>query len=175
MPGAVFLEGDSINLRTIEEEDIQFLRDNINDPEVRKYLTARRPKNLEQERDFYENVISKDGDVHLAISRDEEMIGIVSLEEKQDELRVADIGIWIDTDHHGNGYGTEAARMITDYGFNELNYHRIMARAYAANTASQRIWEKLGFEKEGELREHTYTEGDFGDVCIYGVLEDEWN
>lgn len=175
MPGAVFLKGDKINLRTIEEEDIEFLRDGINDPEIRKHITAREPVNIEQERGFFEEVISSDEDVHLAICRDKDMIGIVSLEKNTAEIRVAEIGIWIDTEHHGNEYGTEAARLITEYGFNELNYHRIMARAHAENTGSQRIWEKHGFEKEGELREQTYREGEFEDVYLYGVLEDEWN
>lgn len=174
MPGALFLEGDKVNLRTIEEEDLELLRENINDPEVRKHLTAREPVNLEQEEDFFENVISSDEGVHLAICREEDMIGIVSLEENQKEIRVAEIGIWIDTDHHGNGYGTQAAEMITDYGFKELNYHRIMARVHADNRGSQKIWEKLGFEKEGELRDQTYLQGEFVDSYIYGILEDEW-
>lgn len=174
MPGAVFLEGDKINLRTIEEEDVKFLRDGINNPEIREFLTARRPVNLEQEREFFEEVISVGDDIHLAICREEEIIGIISLEEEQDELRVAEIGVWIDTDYHGNGYGTEAAELITEYGFNELNYHRIAARAYEENEGSKRVWEKLGFEKEGELREHTYINGEFQTVFVYGIIENEW-
>lgn len=175
MPGAVFLEGEKVNLRTVEEEDIEFLREKINRKEVRTHLTARKPVNLKQEQDFYEEVISSDDNVHLAISRDQEMIGIISLEENEKDLRVAEIGIWVDPEHHGNGYGTEAAELITEYGFNELNYHRIMARAHGENKGSQRIWEKLGFTKEGELREQVYREGNFTDAYLYGVLEHEWN
>lgn len=175
MPGAVFLEGDKINLRTVEKEDLKFLRDNINNPGVRTFLTIRKPQNLSQERNFYENIISNDKDVHLAICQDEDIVGIVSLEEDQDEVSVAEIGIWIDPEHHRNSYGTEAAKLITTYGFNTLNYHRIIARAYGSNTGSQKIWEKLGFTKEGELREQVYREGEFEDTYLYGVLKDEWN
>jgi ribosomal-protein-alanine N-acetyltransferase len=175
MPGAVFLEGEKINLRTVEEEDIEFLRENINNPEVRVHLTARKPVNLNQEKEFFEEVISSDDNVHLAISREEEMIGIISLEENEKDIRVAEIGIWIDPEHHENGYGTESVELITNYGFNELNYHRIMARAHGENKGSQRIWEKLGFEKEGELREQVYREGDFTDAYLYGILEQEWS
>lgn len=174
MPGAVFLQGDKINLRTIEEEDIEFLRDNINEAEIRKNIGSRMPKNIEQERDFFEEVISSDEDVHLAISREEDIIGIVSLEEHDKDLQVSEIGIWIEPEHHGNGYGTEAARLITDYGFNELNLHKIMARVYRENTGSQRIWEKLDFTKEGELREQAYIEGEFRNVYLYGILKTEW-
>lgn len=175
MPGAVFLKGQKINLRTVEEEDVKFLRDNINRQDVRTHLTARNPVNLKQEKDFFEEVISSEDNVHLAISREEEIIGIISLEEDEKDLRVAELGIWIDPDHHGKGYGTEAAKLVTDYGFNELNYHRIMARAHGENKGSQRIWEKLGFTKEGELREQVYRQGEFTDAYLYGILEHEWS
>lgn len=175
MPGAIFLEGESINLRTVEENDVEFLRDNINNPEVRTYLTARKPVNLEQERSFFEEVISSDEDVHLAIcNKNNEMVGIISLEENNDEIRVAEIGIWIDPEHHRNGYGTEAAELITDYGFNEQNHHKIIARAYENNEGSNKIWKKLGFTHEGTLREQIFREGKFEDANIYGVLESEW-
>lgn len=175
MPGAVFLEGNKINLRTVEKEDMEFLRDNINNPEVRTYLTARKPVNIEQEREFFEKVISDEEDVHLAICSDEEIVGIISLEENQNEVRVAEIGLWIDTEHHRNGYGSEAAELITDYGFNELNYHKILARAYEKNKGSNKIWKSLGFTREGTLREHIFREGEFEDANIYGLLEIEWN
>jgi ribosomal-protein-alanine N-acetyltransferase len=174
MPGAIFLEGDKVNLRTIEEEDIEFLRDNINNAEVRSHITARKPVNMEQERGFFEEVISSDDDVHLAVCSDQEMVGIISLEEKEKELRVSEIGLWIAPEHHKNGYGTEAAEIITEYGFEELNLHRIMVRAHAENEGSNKIWERLGFTPEGTLRSHTYREGRFVDVNLYGLLEDEY-
>lgn len=174
MPGATFIEGEKIDLKTIEEEDLEFLRDTINNPDVRKFLTVKTPKNLEQERDFFENVVSSDENVNLAISVDGEITGIISLNEDDKEDRVAEIGLWINPDYHGNGYGTEAAELITDYGFNELNYHKIFAKAYETNEASKRIWEKLGFEREGVLRSHVFRRGSFEDTMIYGVLEEEW-
>jgi RimJ/RimL family protein N-acetyltransferase len=174
MPGALFLEGEKVNLRTVEKEDIEFLRDNINNPDVRKFLTVQKPINLHQQKDFFENVISSEEDVHLAICREEDIIGIISLEDAEDG-RTASIGLWIDPEYHGNGYGTESVRLITDYGFKELNYHRIYARAYEENKGSQRIWEKLGFQKEGELREQVFYNGEFGDIYMYGVLEQEWD
>lgn len=174
MPGPVFLEGEKINLRTLEEEDVDFLQRNINDPDVRKFLTVRKPINMQQQEEFFQEVISSEEDVHLAISSAEEIVGIISLEDAED-VRTASIGLWIAQEHHRNGYGTEAVELLTDYGFKELNYHRIYARAYEDNEASQKIWERTGFQKEGELREQTFYQGEFGDIYIYGVLEHEWD
>lgn len=174
MAGAVFLEGDQVELRTIEEEDIEFLQENINNQEIRKYLTVRKPVNKVQQREFFQEVVSSDQNIHLAICSDGEIAGIISLEDEQDDIGAATLGLWIASKHQKNGYGTEAARLITEYGFNELNYHRISARAYEYNKGSQKIWKKLGFQKEGELREKTFYDGEFGDILIYGVLEHEW-
>ncbi len=175
MPGAVFIEGEKVNLRTVEEEDIEFLRDNINRKEVRTHLTARKPVNLKQEKEFFEEIISNQEDVQLAICSEKEMVGVISLEDVEKDVSTADIGIWISPNHQKKGYGKEAAKLITDYGFKELNYHRIFARTDEDNKGSQKLWEKLGFQKEGELREQTFREGEFRDIWIYGVLEHEWN
>ena len=48
------------------------------------------------------------------------------------------------------------------------------ARADEDNEGSRKVWEKLGFQKDGVLREQTFNEGKFKDIHIYGVLEDEW-
>lgn len=173
MPGALFLEGDKVNLRTVEEEDIEFIRDTYNLPEVRKFLSYRRPANFEQEKDFFENVVCGDEQVNLAICRDEEMMGLVSLIPKDEGVQ--EVGIWINPEYHGEGYGTEASRLIIGYAFRELNVHKVTARAYETNKPSQKIWEKLGFTQEGEMREQVYTDGEWRDTFYYGILEEEWN
>lgn len=175
MPGAVFLEGEEINLRTIEEEDIEFLRDGVNHPEVRVYMGNRRPQNYENEEEFFEEQVCGEDTVDLLISKDGERVGIISLMSQGDDAeKLAEIGIWIHPQHHGNGYGTEASKLITDYAFGQLNYHKVYARAYQGNKASQRVWEKLGFDKEGVFKDHTFTQGEYKDVVYYGVVEGDW-
>jgi len=174
MSGALFLQGEKVKLKTVEQEDLEFLRDNINDPNVRTFLTVRKPQNMKQEEEFYENVISSEDGVHLAIHNQDGIVGVISLEEDEKEVGIAEIGIWISPENHRNGYGTEAAELITSYGFETLDLHKIIARAYGTNKGSQKIWERLGFAKEGELREQIYRKGRREDAYIYGVLKTEW-
>lgn len=172
MPGAIFLEGDNVELRTVEEEDLEFIRDAYNHPEVREYMSHSRPFNLDQEREFFEEVVKSEESVNLAICLDGETIGLVEI--KEEEEGVGEIGIWIGPEHQGEGYGSEASELLADYAFNELPYHKLVARAWQDNEASQGIWEKLGFEQEGKLREQVFNDGRYGDVYIYGLLRDEW-
>lgn len=173
MPGAVFIEGNSVNLRTVEEEDIEFIRDTYNHPEVRTYISNWTPANKEQEREFFENVVCGDEGVQLLVTHDEEPIGMIGLQPKE-QPNVMEIGLWLHPDYHGNGYGTEASRLIVDHAFSELGVHRVKARAMDNNPGSNRIWEKLGFQKEGKLRENMLHEGEYRDTNVYGILEDEW-
>ncbi len=175
MSGAVFLEGEDIELRTIEEEDIEWMRDKINDPEIRNYLQFRYPQNIQQEKEFFENQVSGgEGQSHLIISQDGESKGMISLIGIDAESGNAEIGLWIDPDEQNKGLGTKASRLMIDYGFKELRLHRIHARVFDHNVRSKKIWKNLGFEEEGVLREVDFIDGEFRDLHIYGLLEDEW-
>lgn len=173
VPGPVFLRGEDVTLRTVEEEDIEFVQGYVNDPDVRAGLSMSMPINGKQEQEYFEERISSDEGVHLLICADGEAVGMISL-DIGDRHGSAEIGISIAPEFHGNGYGTEASRLLTTYAFEELRMHRVMARAFAFNEGSKRIWEKLGFEQEGLHREAAFTGGEYVDVVHFGVLEDEW-
>jgi RimJ/RimL family protein N-acetyltransferase len=174
VPGAIFLEGEKINLRTIEEEDVEFLRDGINNPAVGKSIGSDfKPRNKSAQKEFFEEKISSGDEVHLAISVDEEMKGIISIIPRNDST--GKIGLWIAEEFHDKGYGTEASKLMIEYAFNELRYHRILARAIEENKASNRIWQKLGFTEEGAYREHVYRKGHYEDLKLYGLLKEEWS
>ena len=173
MPGAIFLEGEKINLRTIEDEDIEFIRDSYNLTEIRTNISHSKPANLEQEREFFEQVICGEDDINLSISLEGEMIGMITLSPEKDQ-GVKQIGLWLHPDYHGNGYGTEASRLMIYYAFKEIRVHKVLARALDSNKASQKIWENLGFEQEAVLREQSYHNGGYEDLKMYGVLKDEW-
>ncbi len=172
MPGAIFLEGERINLRTIEEEDVEFIRDEFNNPAVWSGLSHSKPGNLEQKREFFEDVICDDEQIDLAICKEGEIMGTVDL--IPEEEGVYEIGIWLAEKFQSKGYGTEASEMIINYAFNELRCHKVTARAYSSNVGSQRVWEKLGFKQEGVQRKQIFREGKFEDAVLYGVLEEEW-
>jgi RimJ/RimL family protein N-acetyltransferase len=176
MPGAAFLSGERVTLRTVEEEDLDLLNRNVNDPRVRRPLTSADPVNGEQTREFFEEVVSGDDSVNLLICVEggDEPVGDIVLFKIQDRRRWAEIAISIAPEHWGNGYATEASELIVDYAFSERNLHRLQTRVIEPNDASARVWEKLGFTLEGTLRENQYYDGEYVGTRYYGLLEDEW-
>ena len=170
MAGAVFLEGEDVTLRTMEIEDAERFAEILNNRDVRRFLAVREPMNSDDEESFIENLGEEN--IHLSIYTENELIGNIVLKEKEEG--VAEIGVMIDPDYHGNGYGTEASKLLINHGFEQMRYHRVYARVFASNEKSKSVWKKLGFQEEGLLREHIFMDGEFEDARIYGILEREW-
>ena len=179
MSGAAYLEGDGVVLRTIEEDDLPFLRDAINDPRVRRYLPSRPPLNLDGEREFYEEVIVGDDDslnlLICAVDDDgERRVGTIGVHGLGLVDGSCEIGLFLAPDAWGEGLGTEASRLVTEWAFNERGRHRVIARVTEGTAGSRAIWEKLGFRHEATFREAVFHDGDYVDQHLYAVLEDEW-
>jgi RimJ/RimL family protein N-acetyltransferase len=81
---------------------------------------------------------------------------------------------WVLPEHQGNGYVTEGTELLLDYAFAERRLEKVYAIVLDTNEGSQRVLEKLGFQREGVQREETFVEGERHDNYRYGVLADEW-
>ena len=174
MTDAAFLPGDRVDLRPIEEDDLEFLQREINDPRVWRAIGRSRPINRAQEQEFFEDVVCSDESVNLMIVADATPVGTIGFNSLEWEARRAEIGYWVAPDHHGNGYGSAAAERLVTYGFDQLGLHRIEARVFEFNEASQRLLESVGFTREGVHRDGEFIDGEFQDVYWYGLLADEW-
>ncbi|MDF5729806.1 MAG: GNAT family protein [Rhizonema sp. PD38] len=86
----------------------------------------------------------------------------------------AELGYWIGTPYWGQGYCTEAAISIMEYGFLELELNRIYATHFKRNLASGRVLQKIGMKYEGCHRQHIKKWGEFEDLELYGILKSEW-
>jgi len=174
MPGGTFLAGDRVALRTVEEEDLPFLRDHRNDPATRRPMTFDRPTNMAQQRDRFEDLYDGD-DVVLLACVDGEPVGHVALFHVDDSAGHAEVGYWLTPDEQGNGYATEAVSLLLDYAFAERRLHRVRARAIETNEASRALLERLGFTHEGVQRDEEYVGGEHVDTHLFGLLAREWD
>lgn len=88
--------------------------------------------------------------------------------------RVGETGYWIRSDMTSKGLGTEATARALQVAFQELQMHRVTTRIAVGNVASERIVQKLGFLKEGTLRDEVKVGGKWLDHTVWGILESEW-
>jgi [ribosomal protein S5]-alanine N-acetyltransferase len=88
-------------------------------------------------------------------------------------VKAAKLGYAINADHWGHGYATDAARTLVTYGFDRLGLHRITAAVGPDNEPSMAVLERLGFTREGRLRDHVWTNGAWRDSLLYSLLADD--
>jgi RimJ/RimL family protein N-acetyltransferase len=172
-----FLIGESIYLRPLSRADAPVLQRQMNDPEVNRTLAVWRPMTLENELDFIDRAAKGDHEVILGIAKrdDDRLIGDTALHQIDWRERSASFGIQIgDPGEWGKGYGSEATRLITGYGFERLNLNRIWLYVYDLNPRGAHVYEKVGYKREGVLREGVFREGRYRDVILMAILASEW-
>ncbi len=86
----------------------------------------------------------------------------------------ADLGYELDPEFWGQGFATEAVRGLLEFGFGELDLHRVWAYCLAENQPSWRLLQRLGFRLEGTVRENEFMRGRWWDSKLYGLLASEW-
>lgn len=85
----------------------------------------------------------------------------------------AELGYWMGRDLRGQGLMTEAARAVLGFAFTRLALHKVNVHAFAANAASLRVIEKLGFSKVGCKRRDVFRDGVWHDHMAFEMLEDD--
>ncbi|MCF8241947.1 MAG: GNAT family N-acetyltransferase [Melioribacteraceae bacterium] len=108
------------------------------------------------------------------IEKDDQLLGEISLKNIKWYNRKAEIGIILKKEFYGKGFGTNALKSIMDYAFNKMNFYRLEAEVLEFNVGSIKLLEKLGFVKEGVLREAKYSDGKYWDIFRYGLLSREY-
>lgn len=85
-----------------------------------------------------------------------------------------EIGYFLLPDYWARGYATEIASAMTEYCFNELNLHRVIASCNANNPNSEKVMKKIGMQKEGEFRKARFKDGHWDNELKYCILKEEW-
>ncbi len=175
------LKGKSVLLRPVKRSDISYFLKWFNDPEVIQYLTLYLPMTEMAEEKYIEELgtTRAKSDVSFVIEVIEgdsiKPIGNCGLHEINSKDHNANFGIVIgEKDYWSKGYGIEATRLLINYGFQQLNLHRISSTAVAFNERSIKFHKKVGFREEGRLRQDIFKNGQYHDLLQFGILREEW-
>jgi RimJ/RimL family protein N-acetyltransferase len=106
----------------------------------------------------------------FAILEEGAVVGTIGLRRNHPVTPNAELGYWCRTDRAGRGLVSEAGAAMVNFGFDVLGLHRITLMAGLENRASQRVAEKLGFRREGSLRQVAWSATDPYDCFIYGLI-----
>jgi RimJ/RimL family protein N-acetyltransferase len=166
----------------VRRADLEYFLKWFNDPEVTQYLSMYLPMTEMAEEKYIEELGTTRArtDTPFVIEVVEgdstRSIGTIGLHNINNKDHNVMFGIAIgEKDYWNRGYGTEAARLLIDYGFEQLNLHRISSFVYSFNERSVRLHKKVGFREEGRQREATFKNGKYHDHVMFGILREEWS
>ena len=114
-----------------------------------------------------------EGVIRLIVVK-KQVVGVVSLQDFNDVNHFAELGYWIDVAAYGQGYVALSSRALIDYGFSECGLNKIIVSCAVNNQRSRRVIERLGFTKEGLLRQNERIGDQYHDAFTYSLLHSEW-
>lgn len=164
------LEGTSVNLRVLEKEDLQstIVEWNNNSEFYGEYAPLTQDSQAEIEKSFQ---ITEKKKWFVIEKKDGRKIGIIGYFPIDECL---EIGYVLLPNERKKGYGTEAVEIIVDFLFLTRDIVRVQAYADIRNAASQKVLDRAGFKKEGELRKFRFVRGDWRDYAVFSILREEW-
>jgi diamine N-acetyltransferase len=172
-----FLIGRTVYLRPLEIEDATTMQPWMNDHDVIRNLILHKPTNLQAEEEFVRRAAKREEQITfgIALRRGDRLIGTTGFHAIRWKDRSVGFGIEIGVKRlWGRGYGTEATRLMVDYAFLTLNMNRVWLKVYEDNERARRAYERVGFRKEGVLREDIWREGSYWNSLLMSVLRREW-
>lgn len=173
-------KGKHVYINAIRREDLPILMEWRNLPEYRMYFREYRELNPDMQQRWYENKVLNDNATEMfAIRHNEtnELLGCCGLCYINWVHRNADLSLyigWKETYIDDEGYAEEACELLFYYGFKELGLQKIWTEIYCFDDKKMNLYTKLGFHKDGELRNQYFYDGKWWNSNMLSLLTEEW-
>ncbi|MCR5146805.1 MAG: GNAT family N-acetyltransferase [Clostridia bacterium] len=168
--------GDRIYLSPRNSQDYEIFAEWLNDPQVADYIgRSGMLMTNEGEKEFLEQNNNPEATFAIIDLETDKMVGTVSIESINHLNRCGTLGIFIgDKDYRDKGYGTEAIKLILEYGFKYLNLKNINLDLVSANARAYRCYQKCGFKEYGRRRKCYFINGKYYDKISMDILDEEF-
>jgi [ribosomal protein S5]-alanine N-acetyltransferase len=178
-PPLPILDTERLRLRPLVEADVPALFAIFSDPQAMRYWSRTAMTDAAEAAELLAEIrhCAEVGTLYqwgIARREDDLAIGTCTLHRIDPEHRRAEIGYILRRDHWGRGFAHEALVTFVDHAFDAFALHKLEADIDPRNAASIRSVERLGFKREGLLRERYRVGGEIQDSAMYGLLEPEW-
>ncbi len=168
-----------MQLRQLCIEDAEGMLEWMHDPEINcNFRFDAASYTLEQAKDFItqaEESYKQGKTYHWAITEEgKEYLGTISLKDIDFENRNAEYAVCLRKCAMGKGIAYEATSLVLEYAFSRLNLHRVYLNVLSDNKKAIHLYERCGFQFEGEWKDHLYLKGRYHSLKWYGIQKEEW-
>lgn len=168
--------GERLYLSPINSEDIEQYVKWMNDFDTAKGIDQiKRMVSLTSEKEYLEEVSHKEYNFSIINSETDRLMGSISLHKIDLIDRTAELGIFIgEESDRSKGYGSEAIKLLLDYGFNQINLNNIMLKVYSFNERAQKSYAKCGFKVFGIWKNSHYFNGSYCDEIFMNISREDF-
>ena len=159
----------NIYLTSISQKDAKIMFEWINNKELVHFNNPYRPIAFESHMRWYESIVQDRDMVIFAIKlkSNDKLIGTCQLFDIDSLSQIAELQIRIgDISEQSKGYGSEAIELLTEFGWRDLNLRKIYLYVFFDNKRAISVYKKLGFIQEGNLKNHSFVNGEYKDLYI---------
>ena len=165
-----------ITIRRFERTDIPKKVEWVNNPENNMFLHYDIPICVEKTEKWFDSHLGEDTRYDAVIEADGVPVGTIGLLSIDRKNSKAEYYIAMgETSYKGKGVAKEASRLILQYGLEVLGLNRIYLFTEVENVSAQKLFERVGFVREGLIRQDIVSHGKFVDRIVYGFLKEEWD
>ena len=164
-----------VTIRKFKRDDIPKKVEWINNPKNNRFLHYNIPIEISKTQKWFDNNIGRIDRYDAIIEADGVPCGTIGLLSIDKINSKAEYYIAMgETDLKGKGVSTQASKLILDYGFKELDLNKIYLFTETENIIAQKLFEKIGFVKEGCIRLDILSHGKFVDRYLYGIIRSDY-
>jgi RimJ/RimL family protein N-acetyltransferase len=171
-------EGKSVSLRALEKEDLEILKEWRNSKHVRKSTREYKLLNMINQKNWFESIhqLNPPREIMFGIlNKRKKLIGVTGLTYIDWKNRNSEISIYFSTNNwQTKSEAKEVINLILEYGFEELNLHRLYVEIFSLMKDNIKLFSQLKFIKEGELREKIWRQNKWWDTIIFSKLSSEY-
>lgn len=169
------LNSEKIKLRYFETKDFDQLIKIRSSTEAYEFFFEYEPFNSKQQQAWWEQSYQKSNEKNfIIVDTEDNFLGTISLVNIDMRSKKAELGrFFISKDKRGNHLGETSIYVLLEYAFGHLNMNKIYLEVFAYNTQAIRLYEQVGFSKEGLLKNHVFKSGKYCDVTIYSIFSDD--
>ena len=169
------MQEDRISIRKFEEKDIKNKIKWINDSNNNQFLHYELPLEYEKTLNWFNKNINNENRFDAVIEYEKIPVGIIGLLNIDYKNKKAEYYITLgENQYKGKGIAYQSSIMLLKYAFNELKLNKIYLYTEVENVRAQKLFKKLGFNKEGILKEDLIINNEKKDRYIYAIFRNQW-
>jgi diamine N-acetyltransferase len=163
-----------ILLKKLLESDLTYRVNLLNDDAISPYINTSEKFTLGKTQKWFAKINTDKTRKDFVFSFNKERVGMGGLTNISETNKNCELYMYLDPSFQGKGFGYLSAKALCNYAFTNLEMEKVYLYTFSENKRANRLYEKVGFKLEGELRRHTLKDNVLKDRCIYGLLKFEF-